>query len=240
MCGVEGRRVIGIQLNSSISLDNSVPCCLPSMNSHPLISLRLLWNTFSISPSTSPSPCLFPGPLLPLLPLCATRFPNPRVSACAEPSPCCSQRNTGSSGGQVLEELDGDLVREIARIPEAVAYERLSHVVGLSKVCCRRFLQLGGVSRMVAAGLLGQPLTSPAACRTAAHISIFCKLHEARDQVGCLLGTSPSSTSPSLKLSIPLLRKSSMAGEEGSSRCFRAKHQEVPDVWPYVWQSGAE
>ena len=99
------------------------------------------------------------------------------------------QSQTASAGSQRKpdmlrqEELDDDIAREITRIPDVGAFDRLSHVVGLSKLCCHRFVQLGGVKQMISAGLMGRKPTSAEACRTAAHVNVFCKLHEARDQV---------------------------------------------------------
>ena len=112
------------------------------------------------------------------------------------PSETTAVRFVRKSSDRVQEELDEDMAQEIARIPEVGAYERLSHVVGLSKLCCRRFIQLGGVTKMILKGLKGRCPTSAEACRTAAHVNVFCKLHAARDQVPLFPSLPPSFPTP--------------------------------------------
>lgn len=100
-----------------------------------------------------------------------------------EPPPSAPTDLPGSGG------FDAELAAEIGRIPEPGSFERLSHVVGLSKLCCRRFLALGGIDRMVSAGLLdGTPAD---AVRTAAALPTFCGFHEARDAVRRAGGCQP-------------------------------------------------
>lgn len=76
----------------------------------------------------------------------------------------------------------------MALIPARHAYEKLAHMCALNRFCANRFLQLGGIDKLVEDGLLSVPPDSPEAATTAEFLPAFCALHDARDRVRHLGG----------------------------------------------------
>lgn len=83
---------------------------------------------------------------------------------------------------------DSGMQHHIKHIPSQRAYEKLSHICGLSKFCAQQFCRLGGVDKLVLEGLLPFPCSSAEACRTASFVPAFCATHESRDLVRRLGG----------------------------------------------------
>eukprot|EP00873_Tetraselmis_striata_P007764 jgi/Tetstr1/428028/TSEL_000173.t1 len=83
---------------------------------------------------------------------------------------------------------DKALRQHMALIPARHAYEKLAHMCALNRFCANRFLQLGGIDKLVEDGLLSVPPDSPEAATTAEFLPAFCALHDARDRVRHLGG----------------------------------------------------